>query len=209
MLSLRLEWGNSSQTLQRLALEQTTSFIARRETNPDRHWRPRSPPTSLFSGDVTVILETLSLSVKCKPKIALLLFAAALANLGHLFDLSLQHGCGRNKALGLQSPWNTTLSSDCKRRKQNIWILTVTQIWQCTKEEENPTQSTANPPKQRRLAKKVFRGIRQPPGRSARVLGQVVDSFCHASLVRCQGMASESRANPPWTGTAGLQLEEK
>lgn len=38
------------------ALEQATNFIARKETNPGHDLRPTSPTTSVFCGDLRLIL---------------------------------------------------------------------------------------------------------------------------------------------------------
>lgn len=51
MQSLRLEWANSRQTLQRLALEQTTHFTARKETNPRNNLKLGPQKPLFFGGD--------------------------------------------------------------------------------------------------------------------------------------------------------------
>lgn len=55
-------------------------------------------------------------SIKCDPKTALLLLAAALANLCHLFYLPLQHSCGRKQEINLRTTLN---HNPAQKEKEN------------------------------------------------------------------------------------------
>lgn len=83
----------SCPTQQTLPLEQTTHFIARKETKRAHDFSPQ-----LFSVEALCSpFELGSVSIKGDAKAALLLLAATLTNFCHLFHLSLEHSCERNK----------------------------------------------------------------------------------------------------------------
>lgn len=88
-----------------------------------------SSQTPLFSVEALCSsFERGSVSIKRDPKAALLLLAATLTNFCHLFHLSLQHSCGRNKGLMSQSPQNTTLQKEKEKHSSRAFLVKQQQL---------------------------------------------------------------------------------